>query len=183
MSELLYDKSLVKLELDQVLQHLSQCAGSSAGKEACLQIKPQTDAEDVRSLLEETSAACNLTIRKGNLGFSDVKDVSASVERANRGGSLQPRELLAIASVFRCARNVKNYITENDPPTVLDPLFHMLVPNKFLEEKIYHAIISEEEIADLGAGGRRAECCCGQRGIWGPERLGQCLQQPRSPRC
>ena len=57
MSELLYDKSLAKLELDQVLLKLSQCAGSSAGKEACLQLKPQSDADDVRCLLEETSAA------------------------------------------------------------------------------------------------------------------------------
>ena len=148
MSELLYDKSLAKLELVQVLQQLSLCAGSSAGKEACLQLKPLSDVDDVRSLLEETTAAYNLTTRKGNLGFSDVKDVSASVERANRGGILQPKELLAVAGVFRCARNVKNYITENDPETVLDPLFHMLVPNKYLEERIFHAIISEEEIAD-----------------------------------
>lgn len=151
MSELLYDKSLVKLELDQVLQKLSQCAGSSAGKEACLKLKPLADAEDVRTLLEETSAACDLTTRKGNLSFADVKDVSASVERANRGGALQPRELLAVAGVFRCARNVKNYITENDPATVLDPLFHMLVPNKYLEEKIFQAILSEEEIADTAS--------------------------------
>ena len=54
MSELLYDKSLTKLELDQVLIKLSQCAGSSAGKEACLQLKPQSDAEEVRHLLDET---------------------------------------------------------------------------------------------------------------------------------
>lgn len=148
MSELLYDKSLVKLELDQVLQKLSLCAGSSAAKEACLLLRPSSDADDVRSLLDETSAAYNLTTRKGNLSFSEVKDVSASVERANRGGILQPKELLAVAGVFRCARNVKNYITDSDPATVLDPLFRMLVPNKYLEEKIFHAIISEEEIAD-----------------------------------
>ena len=151
MSEQLYDKSLVKLELDQVLHKLAQCAGSSAGKEACLRLKPLSDAEDVRSLLDETTAAYDLTTRKGNLSFADVKDVSASVERANRGGALQPGELLSIAGVFRCARNVKSYITENDPATVLDPLFHMLVPNKYLEEKIYHAILSEEEIADTAS--------------------------------
>ena len=35
MSEL-YEKSLRKLELDQVLQLLAECAGSEGGKEACL---------------------------------------------------------------------------------------------------------------------------------------------------
>ena len=35
MSEL-YLKSLLKLELDQVLELLAGCAGSQGGKEACL---------------------------------------------------------------------------------------------------------------------------------------------------
>ena len=34
MSEL-YEKSLRKLELDQVLRQLSDCAGSAEGKETC----------------------------------------------------------------------------------------------------------------------------------------------------
>ena len=150
MSEL-YEKSLLKLELDQVLLQLSQCAGSSAGKEACLNLRPVSDLEDVQQLLDETTAAVDLSTRKGNLGFADVKDVSASVDRANRGGILQPKELLSIAGVFRCARNVKNYLSENDPETILDPLFHMLIPNKYLEDKIFHAILSEEEIADTAS--------------------------------
>ena len=42
MSEL-YEKSLQKLELPQVLQMLSACAGSVGGKEACLRLVPVTD--------------------------------------------------------------------------------------------------------------------------------------------
>ena len=150
MSEL-YEKSLLKLELNQVLLQLSQCAGSHAGKEACLKLQPVSDLEDVQQLLNETTAASDLCTRKGNLSFADVKDVSESVERANRGGILQPKELLSIASVFRCARNVKNYLVDGDPETVLDPLFHMLVPNKYLEDRIFSAILSEEEIADAAS--------------------------------
>ena len=44
MSEL-YDKSLLKLELDQVLELLAQCAGSEGGKEACLRLRPTSDLE------------------------------------------------------------------------------------------------------------------------------------------
>ena len=150
MSEL-YEKSLLKLELNQVLLQLSQCAGSPSGKEACLKLRPVSDLEDVQQLLNETTAASDLCTRKGNLSFADVKDVSESVERANRGGILQPKELLSIAGVFRCARNVKNYLVDGDPETVLDPLFHMLVPNKYLEDRIFSAILSEEEIADTAS--------------------------------
>ena len=147
MSEL-YEKSLLKLELDRVLEMLSSCAGSIGGKEACLRVRPTSDLEDVQLLLEQTTAASDLCTKKGNPVFGDVTDVSASLERANLGGSLQPKELLRIAGVLRCARNIRGYISEDDKATVLDVMFKALTPNKYLEDKIFGAILSEEEIAD-----------------------------------
>ena len=147
MSEL-YEKSLLKLELDQVLQLLSQCAGSIGGKEACLRIRPSSNLEDVELMLQQTTAASDLCTRKGNPVFGDVTDVSASLERAARGGSLQPTELLRIAGILRCARNIKGYVSEDEKQTVLDTMFRCLSSNKYLEDKIFGAILSEEEIAD-----------------------------------
>ncbi len=147
MSEL-YEKSLWKLELDQILEQLAACAGSLGGKEACRKVRPSSDLEDVNLMLEQTTAASDLCTRKGNPVFGDVTDVSASLERADRGGSLLPVELLRIAGVLRCARNIKGYVSEDDKATVLDPLFGALTPNKYLEDKIFGAILSEDEIAD-----------------------------------
>ena len=147
MSEL-YEKSLRKLELDQVLTLLAECAGSEGGKEACLKLVPSSDLEKVELMLQQTTAASDLCTKKGNPVFSDVSDVSAALERADRGGSLQPKELLRIAGVLRCARSIKGYVSEDDKQTVLDVLFNALTPNKYLEDKIFGAILSEEEIAD-----------------------------------
>ncbi len=147
MSEL-YEKSLLKLELDQVLCLLAECAGSQEGKEACLMLRPTSDLEDVQLLLDQTTAASDLCTRRGNPSFSGVRDVSASLERADRGGVLQPGELLHIAGVLRCARNIKSYTAEEEKATVLDPLFGALTANKYLEDRISGAILSEEEIAD-----------------------------------
>ncbi len=147
MSEL-HEKSLLKLELDQVLGQLADCAGSIGGKEACLRVRPSSDLEEVELMLSQTTAASDLCTKKGNPIFGDVTDVSASLERADRGGSLQPIELLRIAGVLRCARNIKGYVSEDDKETVLDTLFKALTPNKYLEDKIYGAILSEDEIAD-----------------------------------
>ena len=147
MSEL-YEKSLLKLELDQVLQVLKDCAGSEEGKSSCLRLRPVSDLEEVQLLLDQTTAASDLCTRKGNPSFSGVIDVSASLERAERGGTLQPVELLRIAGVLRCARNIKGYVSEDDKQTVLDALFMALTPNKYLEDRISGAILSEEEIAD-----------------------------------
>ena len=99
-------------------------------------------------MLAETSAASDLCTRKGNPNFGDVHDVSAALERADLGGSLQPKELLRIAAVLRCARTVKSYIAEDEKKTVIAPLFQALSPKKYLEDRIYGAILSEEEIAD-----------------------------------
>ena len=150
MSEL-YDKSLVKLELDQVLALLAECAGSEGGKEACTKLRPTSDLEEVELMLQQTTAASDLCTRKGNPAFSNVCDVSPSLERADRGGSLQPKELLAIGGVLRCARTIKGYVAEDDQATVLDPLFKALTPNKYLEDRIFGAILSEEEIADTAS--------------------------------
>ena len=144
----LYEKSLLKLELDQILSRLSECAGSADAKAACLGIRPVSDLEDVQILLDETSAAWDLSARKGYPHFTGISDVSASLDRANKGGALHPKELLAVGHLLRTARNVRSYISDDENETLLDPLFRALMPNKFLEDKILGAILSEEEIAD-----------------------------------
>ncbi len=150
MSEL-YEKSLLKLELDQVLELLAQSAGSQLGKAACLALRPSSDLEEVQAMLKQTTAASDLCTQKGNPGFSQVQDVSPSLERADRGGCLQPRELLNIGGVLRCARTVKSYVSEDEKQTVLDSLFRCLTTNKYLEDRIFGAILSEEEIADTAS--------------------------------
>lgn len=147
MSEL-YEKSLMKLELNRVLDMLAERAGSEGAKEACRNLRPSSDLEEVQALLDQTSAACDLSTRKGYPAFGDAKDVSASLERADRGGTLSPKELLGIGGVLRCARTVKAYIADDEEPTVLDEMFKCLTANKYLEDRIFGAILSEEEIAD-----------------------------------
>lgn len=144
----LYEKSFIKLELQQVLSMLADCAGSSMGKSACSQIRPVSDLDDVRLLLDQTSAASDMCTRKGNPSFVGVSDVSASLERADRGGTLSTKELLEIAALLRCSRNVQGYVSDDDPKTILDPYFNGLCSNKYLEDRIFGAILSEDEIAD-----------------------------------
>lgn len=143
----LNEKSLTTLELDRVLGLLAQAAVSEEAKERATALQPEYDAEEVRALLRQTTAACRLVERKGTPGFQDLKPVAASLNRADRGGSLNPAELLRIAGVLRCTRNVKAY-ADGAESTVLDSLFFELTPNKYLEDRIYSSILSEEEISD-----------------------------------
>ena len=147
----LYEKSLRKLELDNVLAQLADCANSEDGKDRCRALLPLDDAEEICLLQQQTTAACGMIVRKGAPGFHELKPVAASLERADRGGCLTPVELLRIAGVLRCIRNVKVYYSEDGEPTVLDVYFQELSPNRYLEEKITNSILSEEEIADAAS--------------------------------
>jgi len=147
----LYEKSLQKLELHAVLQLLADQASSEEAKRRCLQLRPLCDVDDIRMLQGQTSAACELIVKKGSPSLSGILDVSESLGRADRGGCLSAAELLRIASVLRCARLVKNYAETDAVASVLDPFFMELVANKYLEDKIDTSILSEEEIADAAS--------------------------------
>ena len=81
-----YEKSLTKLELDKVLAMLSDHAASQAAKDRCLAVRPSTDADEIRHLLDETSAACACITVKGSPSFGGLYDVGASLDRADRRG-------------------------------------------------------------------------------------------------
>ena len=102
MSEL-FEKSIITLELPKVLAMLADCAATQEGKERCAALRPMTDQDDVQRAQEETSAAVKMLILRGSPGFSGVKPVAASLQRADMGGSLNTRELLGIAAVLRAA--------------------------------------------------------------------------------
>ena len=144
-----YKKSLTTLELPAVLQMLSAEAVSDTAKELALELEPSDDVHEVRRRLEETTAAKTMMTVRGGPGFSGVKDVRASLARADLGGALNTRELMDIARVLQCARLVRGYIADDSVgKTTIDSLFYALRANKFLEEKINTSIVGEDEIAD-----------------------------------
>ena len=144
----LYERSLKKLELDQVLKMLADCAGSDRGKEVCLSLKPITDVDDVNAMLSETFQAYTMSLHNGYPSFRELTDISPIVERADMGGCLQPSELLKVAGVLRCARNTLAYLNNQENGNLLNIYSVTLVPNRHLEDAIFGAILSDDEIAD-----------------------------------
>ncbi len=146
-----YQKSLTKLELDKVLALLADHAASPAAKERCMALMPLGDAEDIRLLQAQTSAACKLMTVKGSPSFGGIIDVGASLSRADRGGCLNPEELLRVATVLKSARTAKEYAEGDAIEPCLDIFFRQLTPNKFFEERIFTSILSKDEIADAAS--------------------------------
>ncbi len=151
MSEL-FEKSLRTLELPRVLQLLSGAAVSAEAKERALRVSPETEVEEVLRLLDQTDAARQMIGRRGAPSFSGVKPVGEALDRADRGGSLNTRELLRIADLLTAARRAKEYLNDDAAEkTAIDHLFLSLHGNRFLEDKIKRCIPDEDTIADAAS--------------------------------
>ena len=143
------EKSLLTLELPAVLEMLSHEAVSDAAKERALELSPSSEPAEVKRRQEETSVAKTMMTVRQSPSFSGVRDVRASLSRANLGGTLNTRELMDIARVLQCARLVRGYIADDSVgKTCIDSLFFALRANRFLEEKINTSVVGEDEIAD-----------------------------------
>ena len=151
MSEL-FDKSLRTLELPRVLELLSEQAVSAEAKRRARGLRPETEPGEVLRLLDQTDAARNLIGLRGSPSFSGVKPVAEALDRADRGGGLNNRELLTIADLLTAARRCKEYFTaEAAEKTAIDHLFLSLHGNRFLEEKIKRCLPDEDTVADAAS--------------------------------
>ena len=137
------------LELDKVLEMLSSHTSCEDAKNAALELKPEADLDTAHALMNQTRDAHMLLARFGGPAFGGLTNVNNALFRADAGSTLSLRELLNVAAVLHVIRTIVQWRNTNEGvPTVLDIYFSSLVPNKFLEESITNAILSEEEIAD-----------------------------------
>lgn len=137
------------LELDKVLQMLAAHASCEDAKQMALELKPEPNLDSAQALMNQTRDAHMLLARFGGPSFGGLTNVNNALFRADAGSTLSLRELLDVAAVLRVIRAIVQWRSTNEGvATVLDIYFSALVPNKFLEDTINTAIISEEEISD-----------------------------------
>jgi len=137
------------LELDKILKMLADETACDDAAELALQLTPSTSLPEVQRLLEETDEAHVLLARFGAPSFSGLKNVTNSLRRAEAGGTLNMGELLRIAAVLRNLRGIVEWRSKSaGVKSGLDWRFEALMPNKYLEDRIFNAILSDEEMAD-----------------------------------
>ena len=81
-------KALKTLEYNKIILQLAEYASSPLGKELCLALTPSSDIEEVRQWQKETTDALSRVRMKGNISFSGLRDVTASLKRLEIGSSL-----------------------------------------------------------------------------------------------
>lgn len=162
-------RSLRILEFNKILTMVNEYATSPMAKRRIDRMKPQRDIDVIRKLQEETNDALNRLNRHGNISFSGLRDIGASIKRLEVQGTLTSRELLDIAAVLQVAKAAKQYgdgsdLTEalasrNQEPvsqTTFDSLterFNMLLPLEHISSEINRCILAENEFADDASSG------------------------------
>ncbi len=141
------------LELNAVLQMLSNETASEDACQNALNIIPDTDINKVKKELSKTESAFLLTAKFSAPSFGGISNIISSLSRAELGATLVPSELIKIANVLRVIRTVKVWKSNSNAEreTAIDYLFNALTPNKFLEDKINFCIKSDDEISDTAS--------------------------------
>lgn len=102
-------RSLRILEYNKILSMLTEYATSTMAKKRCDRLKPQRDINTINQLQEETRDALLRLMRQGNVSFSGLTDIGASIKRLEVKGALTSRELLDVAAVLNTAKSTKAY--------------------------------------------------------------------------
>ncbi|MCQ2463528.1 MAG: endonuclease MutS2 [Clostridia bacterium] len=137
------------VELGKVLDMLAEFTDCPDARDAVLSLEPETELNMAQALMNQTSDAHSLMARFGAPSFGGLKNVNNALSRANAGSTLTMRELLDIAETLRSVRSLYEWRSRNAGiESVLDVYFTSIMPNKYLEEKITSAIISEDEMSD-----------------------------------
>ena len=146
------DKNYRALELDKILEMVAKEATCPDAAELARAIQPVYTAAEARHLLEETDAAFVLMAKFGAPSFYGLQNVTNALRRAQAGGGLGLPELLAVGATLRAIRSLKQWHEKSaGVKNALTARFEILAPNKYLEEKIFTCIVSEEEVADAAS--------------------------------
>ena len=146
------DKNYRALELDKILEMVAKEATCPDAAELARAIQPVYTAAEARHLLEETDAAFVLMAKFGAPSFYGLQNVTNALRRAQAGGGLGLPELLAVGATLRAIRSLKQWHEKSaSVKNALTARFEILAPNKYLEEKIFTCIVSEEEVADAAS--------------------------------
>jgi DNA mismatch repair protein MutS2 len=137
------------LEYNKIIEMLSGEACSQMAKERISRFSPRTDPREIRDLLEETSEAAEVIVRKGPLPLGGLYDTKPLLLRARKGGSLTMKELLMILRNMKITEDCRNFLGKDLPelPSISGRA-EVLETFPSLRDRIDRSILSEDEMAD-----------------------------------
>ena len=143
------ERNLRVLEFPKILDMLAELTVTEAGREAVQRLKPTGDAYLVRRWQAQTEEAATVFAYHGGSPMAHFVDVRPALKLAKAGGTLSPKALLQVADALKAGRVVRAaLVTDREDTPILREMASRLSVNRGLEEEIFDAILSEDEISD-----------------------------------
>ncbi|HBO69117.1 MAG TPA: hypothetical protein DD658_02820 [Deltaproteobacteria bacterium] len=107
-----WDTALSALEWGKVVERLRAHACSDPGRELCASIAPGTDLDRIRIRLEENRDGRRMLTEDGPLPLEGLREIAPEVEKAVKGSSLAPLELLLVGQTARTGERVRKFFED-----------------------------------------------------------------------
>ncbi len=106
------EAALSALEWEKVVSRLAGHASSGPGRALCAALSPGTDLDAVHASLEENRDGRRMLLHDGALPLEGVKEIRAEVDKAVKGASLSPGELLLVGQTARSGERVRKFFDD-----------------------------------------------------------------------
>jgi DNA mismatch repair protein MutS2 len=108
-----WESALEALEWGKIVSRLCTHASSEPGRERCLGLAPGTDLDAIRISLEENRDGRRMLVDEGPLPLEGLKEIIPPVEKAGKGASLSPAELLLVGQTARTGERTRRFFEDH----------------------------------------------------------------------
>ena len=143
------ERNLRVLEFPKIRARMAALATTEMGRACALELMPSSDPFLVRHMQQQTEEASTVLAYNGSNPMAAFTDVRPFLKLAQIGSKLSAKAILQIADAMKASRLVRSaLVTDREDTPLLTELGSRLYANRRLEEDIFDAILSEDEISD-----------------------------------
>ncbi len=102
------ERSLANLDFPKIREQLAAETAFAPARELALNLMPSADFDQVQAALEVTREAMRLLDIRPGLDVGDAVDIRPSIDRADRGGVLDPAALLDVVRTLTAGRRIRD---------------------------------------------------------------------------
>lgn len=145
-------KTLDVLEFNKIRRKVAEHCAFSGGVDLALALLPSDDLETVRERLAQTGEAYKLLEQKTDITFGGVKDMRPVLEKAERGVTMMPLDLLDVKNTLVRARSLRNLLTrlEHSFPRLADMAYN-IEPCDHVIAEVGRCVNDRAEVVDAAS--------------------------------
>ena len=149
------NNNLTKLEYNKILDAVSNFCKTYIGKNYACELRPSSNKEDVKKMLDETSQGVVLIQRNSTPPLDEIADITVYLKTLESSGVLNIKALLEIKNILQMSANLKEYFQKDyiipEDFYVLKDYFYNLYTNPSIVSTFEKSIIDEDTIADTAS--------------------------------